>query len=96
MERYGAIRSRLLNSHDELGLILFNLGSSMKLSDIFSFFVSLLLEEPIYYLLRRLRTNEKEKTHWPSSIKEKEYLADPFCRRETKVEDEIRFTDEVS
>ena len=32
--RLGASRPRLLNNHDELGLILFYLGSSMTLSDL--------------------------------------------------------------
>ena len=33
-ERYGAGRPRILNIRDELGLILFNLGSTMKHSEL--------------------------------------------------------------
>ena len=101
-EIHGAGRPRLLNSRDELGVILFYLGSSMNLSQLCLIFgctptrCSLIINFQLRNLSSRLRTNDKAKIHWPSSIAEKEYLADLVCRREPKVDDVIGFTDGVS
>ena len=74
----------------------------MKLSELCLIFgctptrCSLIINFQLQNMSRRLRSNEKAKIHWPSSIEEKEYLADLVCRREPKVEDIIGFTDGVS
>jgi len=100
--RVGAGRPRLLNSRDELGLILFYLGSSMTLSELCLIFgctptrCSLVINRQLHFLSRRLKNNAKAKILWPNSLEEKEYLADLVNRREPKVADVIGFTDGVS
>ena len=100
--RHGAGRPRLLNSHDELGLILFYLVSSMKLSELCLIFgctltrCSDIINFQLQNLSRRLRTKKKAKIYWSSSIEEKEYVSDLVYRREPKVDDVIGFTVGVS
>jgi len=102
-ERHGAGRPRLLlNTHDELGIILFYLGSCMTLNELCLIFgctptrCSLVLNQQLQFLSRKLRNNRKAKIHWPSSLREKEYLADLVKRREPRILDVIGFTDGVS
>jgi len=100
-DRVGAGRPRLLNSRDELGLILFYLGSSMTLSELCLIFgctptrCSLVINRQLHFLSRRLKNNGKAQIR-PNSLEEKEYLADLVHLREPKVSDVIGFTDGVS
>jgi hypothetical protein len=63
--RLGAARLRLFNSHDELGLILIYLGSSMNLSYLCLIFgytsarCSLVINRQLHFLSRRLNNNAK-------------------------------------
>ena len=45
---------------------------------------------------RRLKNHPKARIHWPSTLREKEYLADLVHRREPNVLDVIGFTDGLS
>ena len=64
--RLGTARLRLLNSHDELGLILFYLASLMTFFDFRLIFgctpalgCSLFINRQLHFLSRRLKNNEK-------------------------------------
>ena len=57
---------------------------------------SLVINHQLQFLSRILRHNRKAKIHWPSSLREKEYLADLVKRREPRILDVIGFTDGVS
>ena len=95
----GAGRPALLNTRDELGLILFYLGSPTKHKELCLLFgctptrCSVIINHQLSFLSRRLRNNPKARIHWPSSLAEKDVLADLAHRREPKVHDVIGFTD---
>jgi len=101
-ERYSASRPRLVNTHDELGLILFYLGSTMKHSELCLIFgctptrCSVYINHQLRFLSRKLRNHPKARIHWPNTLAEKEALADLVNRREPQVDDVIGFTDGVS
>ena len=102
VERYDAGRPRLLNTRDELGLILFYLGSTMKYSELCLIFgctptrCSVYINHQLTFLSRKLRNHPKAKIIWPNTLAEKEVLADPVNGREPQVDDVIGFTDGVS
>ena len=95
-------RPRLLNTEDELGIILFYLGSSMTISHLCLIFgctpsrCSDIINNQLHSLSRRLKNHPKARIHWPSTLREKEYLADLVHRREPNVLDVIGFTDGLS
>jgi hypothetical protein len=95
-------RPRLLNTEDELGIILFYLGSSMTISHLCLIFgctpsrCSDIINNQLLSLSRRLKNHPKARIHWPSTLREKEYLADLVHRREPNVLDVIGFTDGLS
>ena len=69
-ERYGAGRPRLLDTRDELGLILFYLGSTMKHSELCLIFgctptrCSVYINHQLTFLSRKLRNHPKAKIHF--------------------------------
>jgi len=93
---------RLLNTEDELGIILFYLGSSMTISHLCLIFgctpsrCSDIINNQLLSLSRRLKNHPKARIHWPSTLREKEYLADLVHRRAPNVVDVIGFTDGLS
>jgi len=95
-------RPRLLNTEDELGIILFYLGSSMTISHLCLIFgctpsrCSDIINNQLLSLSRRLKNHPKARIHWPSTLREKEYLADLVHRRAPNVVDVIGFTDGLS
>ena len=95
-------RPRLLNTEDELGIILFYLGSSMTISHLCLIFgctpsrCSDIINNQLLSLSRRLKNHPKARIHWPSTLREKEYLADLVHRREPNILDVIGFTDGLS
>jgi len=107
-EHHGAGRRRLLSSHDELGLILFYLGSKMRIKELCLIFgttptrCSIYINAKLEVLSRRLKNNPRAKIHWPSTDEEKEYLANLVYQRtvaldpRNAVDDVIGFTDGVS
>ena len=88
-------RPRLLNTE---GIIVFYLGSSMTISHLCLIFVctpsrcSDIVNNQILSLSRRLKNHPKKRIHWPSTLREKEYLAELVHRRESNVLDVIGFT----
>ena len=95
-------RPRLLNSRDELGLILFYLGSSMSLSELCIIFgctpsrCSDIINNQLHSLSRGLKNHPKAKIQWPESVQQKQHLAELVHRREPNVVDVIGFTDGLS
>jgi hypothetical protein len=71
VEHHGAGRPRLLSTRDELGLILFYLGSSMRLSELCLIFgctpsrCSSIITHQLNTLSRRLKHHQKAKIHSP-------------------------------
>jgi hypothetical protein len=102
--RIGPGRRRLLNTRDELGVILFYLGSKMRLSELCLIFgctpsrCSAIISHQLHTLSRRLQTNHHARIHWPSTEEEKAYLANLVYQRDRRnpVYDVIAFTDGVS
>jgi hypothetical protein len=97
-------RPRLLNTRDELGIILFYVGSKMRLSELCLIFgctparCSDIINHQLETLSRRLKHHHKARIHWPSTDHEKAYFADLVYQRDQQnpVYDVIGFTDGVS
>ena len=76
-ERHGAGRPRLLNTHDELGIILFYLGSCMTLNELCIWLHSYSMQlccQQLQFLSRKLRQNRESKKNWSSTLGKKSYL----------------------
>ena len=81
-EHRGPGRPRLLNSRDELGIILTYLGSRMRLSELCLIFgctpsrCSNIINHQLETLSQRLKRNLKARIHWPDTDHEKAYFAE--------------------
>ena len=103
-DHVGAGRPRLLTTKDELGIILFYLGSKMRLSELCLIFgctptrCSNIIHDQLETISRRLKHHHHAKIHWPSTDAEKAYFADLVYQRDRRnpVYDVIGFTDGVS
>jgi len=103
-EHRGPGRPRLLNSRDELGIILTYLGSRMRLSELCLIFgctpsrCSNIINHQLETLSQRLKRNLKARIHWPDTDHEKAYFAELVYQRDQQnpVFDVIGFTDGVS
>ena len=77
-------------------------GSSMTISHLCLIFgctpsrCSDIINNQLLSLSRRLKNHPKARIQWPSTLREKEYLADLVHRREPNVLDVIGFTDGLS
>jgi hypothetical protein len=95
-------RPRLMNTRDELGLLLFYCGSCMQLKNLCLLFgcsqtrCSAIIRSMLRRCYNRLKNEPRARIHWPRSIEEKNYYASLIRNREPSVTDVIGFTDGVS
>lgn len=95
-------RPNLLTTRDELGLLLFYCGSTMKIKELCLLFgitptrCSVTINKLLPFVVERLKGNPEARIRWPHTQEEKIRLANLVQNREPTVTDVIGFTDGVA